>query len=213
MGTASNEAPLVARLDDARRAVYREHILDVAEAEFGRCGFSAAKVGDIATRAGISLATLYKTFASKADLWDALNTDRMEEFTRVVTERTSAIASPLERLLVGARAEVEFFAARDAFLQLHLRDGLSWGTASTFPGAGQGAQRVAWRTGMAMTAATAQEAIDAGELRQVRSEVAAAIVISSLQIWLTDWIATGRSRPIDQVADDVEEHLRRSLAV
>lgn len=212
MGEQSESTPLVERLDDARRAVYREHILNVAEAEFGRSGFAAAKVGDIATSAGISLATLYKSFASKDELWDVLNTDRMKEFTRVVTERTSGIASPLERILVGARTEIEFFAERDAFLRLHIRDGLSWGTASTYPGAGLGAQQVAWEVGMAMTAATAREAIEAGEIREMRPEVVAALVISSLQVWLTDWIATGRNRSVDEVADEVVEHLRRSLA-
>ena len=212
MGEKTDATALADRLDDARQAVYREHILNVAEVACGRSGFAAAKVGDIATNAGISLATLYKSFAGKADLWDALNADRMKEFTRVVTERTSGIASPLERLLVGARAEIEFFAEHDAFLDLHLRDGLSWGTASTFPGAGHGAQRVAWEAGMAMKAATAREAIEAGEARPMRAEVIAALVISSLQIWLTDWIATGRTRPVEVVADELLEHLRRSLA-
>ncbi len=212
MGKQKDAPALGARLDDARRAVYREHILNVAEIEFGRSGFAAAKVGDIATNAGISLGTLYKSFASKDELWDALNADRMADFTRIVTERTSNIASPLERILVGARVEIEYFVEHDAFLRLHLRDGLSWGTASTFPGAGQGAQRVAWQAGMAMTAATAKEAIDAGEVRPMSPEVVAALVISALQVWLTDWIATGRTRPAQQLADEVGEHLRLSLA-
>lgn len=200
------------RLGDARRTLYREHILSAAEHEFSRTGFAEVKVSDIARRAEVSLATLYKAFGSKDDLWDALNSERMEEFTRCVHARTRSVDSPLERLLIGARAEVEFFAEHEAFLRLHLNDGLSWGTASTIPGAGRGAQRSAWLAGMEMTAQTAREAIEAGEIRDLRPAVVAAVVISALQIWLTDWVAGGRQRPVTDVADEVVAHLRRSLA-
>ncbi|MFA6300241.1 MAG: hypothetical protein WC642_13810, partial [Nocardioides sp.] len=60
---------------------------------------------------------------------------------------------------------------------------------------------------------TAQAAIDAGEIKSHRPTVVAALVISSLQIWLTDWVAHGRDRPVGLVADEVVEHLRRTLAV
>ncbi|RNL61399.1 TetR/AcrR family transcriptional regulator [Nocardioides marmoriginsengisoli] len=199
-------------MDDARRAVYREHILSVAEDEFGRVGFAAAKVGDIAAGAGVSLSTVYKSFGSKDDLWDALNAERMKEFTQVVHAGTRLIDSPFERLLVGARLELEFFAERDSFLRLHLNDGLSWGTASVIPGAGRGAQRDAWKVGMELTAASAQAAADAGEIRPLRPSVVAALVISALQVWLTDWVAHDRDRPISVVADEVVDHLRSCLA-
>ncbi|WP_221177462.1 TetR/AcrR family transcriptional regulator [Nocardioides marmoriginsengisoli] len=209
---STESAPLANRLDDARRAVYREHILSVAEDEFGRVGFAAAKVGDIAAGAGVSLSTVYKSFGSKDDLWDALNAERMKEFTQVVHAGTRLIDSPFERLLVGARLELEFFAERDSFLRLHLNDGLSWGTASVIPGAGRGAQRDAWKVGMELTAASAQAAADAGEIRPLRPSVVAALVISALQVWLTDWVAHDRDRPISVVADEVVDHLRSCLA-
>jgi AcrR family transcriptional regulator len=213
MTETAESAPLADRLEVARRTLYREHILNAAEEQFSLTSFSAVKVGDIARSAGVSLATLYKNFRSKDELWDALNAERMVAFTEAVVARTRSISSPLERLLVGARTEVEFFAEREAFLRLHLNDGLSWGTASTIPGAGRGGQRAAWEAGMKMTAATAQAAIDAGEIKSYRPTVVAALVISSLQIWLTDWVAHGRDRPVGLVADEVVEHLRRTLAV
>lgn len=211
MADSLDAAPLAGRLEDARRALYREHLLDAAEVEFSRSAFASVKVSDIARRAGVSLATVYKFFDGKDALWDALNADRMAEFTRTVHARTRSLDSPLERLLTGARAEIEFFAERDAFLRLHLHDGLSWGTASALPGTGRGGQRSAWLTGMEMTARTAQAAIDAGEIRDLPPSVVASLVISALQIWLTDWVAHGSQRPVDQIADEVVTHLRHCL--
>lgn len=211
MAEIVDASPLSARLKDTRRELYREHILSAAEREFGETGFQAAKVSDIARRAGVSLATVYKNFGGKDDLWDALNAQRMAEFIEAVYSRTRSVDSPLEKILVGARAEVEFFAEREDFLRLHLTDGLSWGTASTYPGAGRGGQRTAWRTGMDMITRATEAAVKVGEIRGIRPIVAAALVISALQVWLTDWIANDRTRPVSVVADELVEHLRRCL--
>lgn len=212
MAQPANLSPLPLRLEGARRELYREHILGAAEYEFSGTGFGAVKVSDIARRAGVSLATVYKNFAGKDDLWDALNAQRMAEFTEAVHARTQSVASPLEKILVGARAEVEFFAERENFLRLHLNDGLSWGTASTLPGAGRGAQRTAWRTGMDMITRAAEAAVEAGEISGLRPSVVAALVISALQVWLTDWVAHDRDRPASVVAGEVVDHLRRCLS-
>ncbi|WP_231989960.1 TetR/AcrR family transcriptional regulator [Mycobacterium sp. 852002-51971_SCH5477799-a] len=201
----------IARLDDARRAMYHEQILASAEYEFARTGFTDAKVSAIAKTAGVSLATVYKHFTGKDQLWDALNSLRMTEFVDAVRTRTAPIDSPLEKILTGARAEVEFFAAHPHFLALHLHEGLSWGTASALIDAGRGGQREAWRTGMEMISHAAEAAIDAGEISALRPAVVASLVISALQIWLTEWIATDRALPIDKVADEVVDHLRCCL--
>lgn len=211
MAEPAGRSPLPGRLADARRTIYRDHILGAAEYEFSRTGFSSAKVSDIARRAGVSLATVYKNFGGKDDLWDALNAQRMTEFTQAVHACTQSVTSPLEKILVGVRAEVDFFAERDSFLRLHLKDGLSWGTASTLPEAGRGSQRTAWQTGMEMITRAADAAIEAGEISGLRPSIVAALVISALQVWLTEWTANNRDRPAAVVADEVVEHLRRCL--
>lgn len=211
MAKPAGLSPLPGRLEDARREIYRDHILGAAEYEFSRAGFSTAKVSDIARRAGVSLSTVYKNFGGKEDLWDALNAARMAEFTEAVLAHTQSVTSPLEKILVGARAEVEFFAERDSFLRLHLKDGLSWGTASTLPDAGRGSQRTAWQTGMDMITRAADAALEAGEIKGLRPSIVAALVISALQVWLTEWIANDRDRPASVVADEVVNHLRRCL--
>ena len=197
---------------DARREMYRQHILAAAEYEFARSGFNDARVAAIAQTAGISLATLYKHFAGKDDIWDVLNAQRMTEFTAAVRASTAAVPAPLEQILAAARAEVEFFAERPSFLQLHLNDGWSWGTASVLAKVGRGRQRDAWRTGMEMITRAAEAAAEAGEVVGLRPKIIAAIVISSLQVWLSDWVAEGRDRPAADVAEELVGHLRVCLA-
>jgi AcrR family transcriptional regulator len=207
--TRMRSKTVVADIADARRAMYRQQIVAAAEYEFSRAGFTEARVSEIAKTAGVSLATVYKHFAGKDDIWDALNADRMREFVAAVRARTETVDSPLEAILVGARAEVEFFAAHPNFLQLHINEGLSWASASAK--AGRGGQREAWRTGMEMITRAAAAAVEAGEITHLPPKIAGALVISALQIWLTDWVATGRTTPIEIVADDVVQHLKVSL--
>lgn len=209
MGT-TRSTPLVADMADARRVMYQQQIVAAAEYEFSQTGFTDAKVSEIAKTAGVSLATVYKYFAGKDDIWDALNAARMQEFVATVRARTEGLDSPLEAILVGARAEVEFFAAHPHFLQLHINEGLSWASASVETG--RGGQRAAWRTGMEMITRAAEAAVDAGEITQLPPQIAGALVVSALQIWLTDWVSAGKTKPIEAVADAVVQHLRVSLA-
>ncbi|MGV0732080.1 TetR/AcrR family transcriptional regulator [Mycolicibacter sinensis] len=199
-------------LDDARRAMYRRQILAAAEYEFGQTGFTGARVGAIAKRAGVSLTTVYRHFSGKDELWDALNAERMTEFVAAVQGRTDKNATALDNILSAARVEVEFFAGHPNFLHLHLRDGLSWGTATTLIDAGRGEQREVWRTGMDMITRAAEAAIEAGEITRLRPAVVASLVISALQIWLTDWVAGDCRQPVEALADEVVAHLRRCLA-
>ncbi|MDN4519188.1 TetR/AcrR family transcriptional regulator [Mycolicibacterium sp. jd] len=199
----------VADIADARRTMYRQQIVAAAEYEFSQTGFTDARMSEIAKTAGVSLATVYKHFAGKDDIWDALNAERMQEFVSAVHARTETVESPLEAILVGVRAEVEFFAAHPHFLQLHINEGLSW--ASPSGDAGRGGQRAAWRTGMEMITRAAEAAVKAGEITGLRPEIAGALVISALQVWLTDWVTRGKVTPIEAVADAVVRHLHISL--
>lgn len=198
----------VTSIDDARRAMYRRQILAAAEYEFSQTGFTGARMGAIATSAGVSLTTVYRHFSGKDELWDALNAERMSEFVTAVQQRTDENATPLEKILGAAWAEIEFFAEHPNFLQLHLREGLSWGTAATLIDVGRGKQREVWRTGMEMLTRGAEAAVEAGEITRLRPAVVASLVISVLQIWLTHWVAGDCRQPIEALADEVVAHLR-----
>lgn len=194
---------------DVRRSMYRQQILTAAEYEFARSGFSDAKVSSIARTADLSLATLYKNFSGKDEIWSALNTQRMNEMAGMARAASDVFDSPFDRMLAGLRAQVEFFVQHPNFLRLHIAEGWNWATASE---SGRGDQRQVWRAGIALMTRAAQAAEAAGELDAVRPAIAAQLAIAALQVWLTDWIESGGIRPSEQVADEVVDHLRRAFA-
>lgn len=193
---------------DARREMYRQQILTAAEYEFARAGFTDAKVTAVAATADLSLATLYKSFKSKDEIWNALVAQRMKELVGLALAATDSVESPLERIVVGARAQVEFFAQHPNFLRLNVKENWNWATATE---AGRGGQRAAWRTGVDMMTHAAQAAVEAGELTHMRPTVVAGLAISALQVWLTEWINSGTQRSHSHVADELQDYLRRLL--
>lgn len=194
---------------EARREMYRQQIVAAAELEFARTGFDKTKVADIARTADVSVDTVYKNFDGKNDIWDALNRLRMDGFVDAGERAMVGLTSPLERLLCLARAEVLFFADHPNFLELHIREGWSWATAGLE--LGRGVQRDAWRTGLNIVMALAEDAIAAGEIVAMRPSIVAGLAVSSLQVWLTDWVNSDRDRPAQDVADELVAHLQRTL--
>ena len=84
---------------DERRGLYRDLVLSAAEREFARVGYAEAKMAAIAKASDLSLATVYKTFPGKSEIWNDLHAERMTALLALVEERTAAAGSPLDRLL------------------------------------------------------------------------------------------------------------------
>jgi AcrR family transcriptional regulator len=192
-------------IQEARREMYRRQILGAAELEFGRTGFTDARMEAIASTAGVSLATVYKTFAGKLDIWNALHTDRMAALLSAVEAATRTSATPFERLLAGVAAVARFLAEHEGYLDLNLRAGFGW--ASNAEG-GQGVQRTVWSAGLDMVSAGVEAAVERGELPDIRPRVAAGMIVSALQVWLADWVSSGRDRPAEVVIDELTLRLR-----
>jgi AcrR family transcriptional regulator len=75
MNSASDRLP---RRRDEARALFRNAILDAAEAVFAERGFHGARIQDIAARARIAVGTVYNHFAQKDDVLSALLEERTE---------------------------------------------------------------------------------------------------------------------------------------
>jgi AcrR family transcriptional regulator len=86
-----------------------DRILDAAEARFAAKGFDATSLGDIADDVGIRAPSLYKHFASKQELWEAVLARLLDPYVEL-----------LGKLLVvpGNAAEAE--ANLDAVLEHYL---------------------------------------------------------------------------------------------
>lgn len=194
---------------EERQALYRRLLVEAAEREFARAGFDAVKVSEIARAADLSLATLYKAFSGKEEVWNELHHQRMTSLLGLVEARMEAAAdSPLERLLAGIAAASEFLTENVAYLELNLRTATGWLTASGTTGA----QRTVWGEGMNMIASGVEAARAAGELRPLRPTLATGMVISAMQVWLADWVDSGRDRPAGEVISELVANLRLLLA-
>ena len=84
------------RRKDARPA----ELLDAALSEFFEKGFAAARLEDIATRAGVSKGTIYRYFDSKEDVFEALVT----AIPQANVEAMRAAASGGSRLTMPSRS-------------------------------------------------------------------------------------------------------------
>lgn len=81
----------------------RQRLVEAALDEFSERGFAAARMEDIASRAGLSKGTLYLYFDSKEGLFEELidtiavpNVERIEELARAAPSATQAIEAFLE---------------------------------------------------------------------------------------------------------------------
>jgi AcrR family transcriptional regulator len=71
------------RSDDETRAL----IFEAARQEFASSGYAATCMEDVARRAGISTKTLYRLLPNKAALFEAMVTERIDQFVSVVKLR------------------------------------------------------------------------------------------------------------------------------
>lgn len=197
----------VGSIHDARRDMYRQQVLRAAEVEFAKAGFAATPMSAIAATAGLSLATVYKAFAGKAEIWDALHTERMEALLAYVDSAERGGTS-LDRLLNGVRQVALFLTENPTYLDLSLQAGGGWANSAD---SGRGVQRTVWSSGLDMIVAGVESAVSAGDLNGIRPRVAAGLIVSALQVWLSDWVATGRVEDPVSVVDDMIARLRLTL--
>lgn len=197
----------IGSIHEARRDMYRQQVLRAAEAEFGKAGFTATPMNAIAATAGLSLATVYKAFAGKAEIWDALHAERMRELLRYV-ESADRGGTSLDRLLNGVRRVALFLAENPAYLDLSLKAGGGWANSAD---GGHGVQRTVWNSGLDMIAAGVESALASGEVSGIRPRVAAGLIVSALQVWLSDWAAGDRDEDPVPLVDDMIARLRLML--
>ncbi|MBW0272612.1 TetR family transcriptional regulator [Nocardia sp. MH4] len=76
-----------------------EKLLDSALSAFLDFGIKRTSMGEIARRAGISPATLYRRFESKNDLVEAVGVREAQRYVAEIDERVRAVTEPGEQLV------------------------------------------------------------------------------------------------------------------
>jgi AcrR family transcriptional regulator len=111
-------AQKIEREEAGRAAARRRQVLTVASELFAAKGFEATSIRDIATAAGMMSGSLYYHFASKEDLYIAVQDASISKIFNAVAQAIPGIADPWERLEAAAIAHVEAMLDRSGFLVL-----------------------------------------------------------------------------------------------
>ncbi|HEY5243258.1 MAG TPA: TetR/AcrR family transcriptional regulator [Polyangiaceae bacterium] len=127
-----NIEPPLRRRDEAR-ALFRNAILDAAEAVFAERGFHGARIQDIAERARIAVGTVYNHFEDKDDVLGALLEQRSEEMISQL-HPVRDDRGPFDiRLRARVARVLAYVQAHRAFFAIANEQGLFAGTVA--PGA------------------------------------------------------------------------------
>ncbi len=174
------------RRRDEARALFRNAILDAAEAVFAERGFHGARIQDIAAHARIAVGTVYNHFEQKDDVLTALLEERTEEMLALLraTDRAPTFEAHLRARIARLLTYVE---EHRAFFAVATEHGLFAGTAA--PGAPATTKRLRRvEKFRAAFAALVEEGIAADALEPIGADVLArflggtirAFVLSSL---------------------------------
>lgn len=197
------------RLQAAKRALYREAILDAAEREFAAHGYEQAKVTAIAKGAGVSLATLYGTFPKKHDVYRALQKDRLEQLMRTVGGQVMQAKDPFERLRGGIEGYLRFHMEHPDYLRGQLREGVPWGTTDQLR---TPEQTQAWEAGRVMMMTAFGAGMDEGWFVRDDPELCARTATAMSQVRLSLWIDRDMAQSPDEVARAAMLQLLRTFA-
>ena len=198
--------PQARKLRDARDALYREHILEIAERVFAEQGFAATRMQDIAAAAGISLATLYQSYPGKEDLYRGVLITRDRAMLEAVTSRWSgAIAAPesVEQVLVLMETHLHFLLDHPEYLRLLLRTGYAWYDRAAQP---TDAEQQMWERGLRSIEAVLAWGVQRKVFNPGNATDQARLLIASQQArfanWATDGMRQARAEVVAQIQAD-----------
>jgi AcrR family transcriptional regulator len=195
------------RAQSARHALYRDLVIEAAEATFAEHGVESSKMEQIAEAAGLSLGTVYAVFRGKAAIVDALHERRLREVLERAAQVVRGLSDPLEMLIAGVRAYVEYFLANPDYLRMYIAEGTSWGMR-----AGESARPTrakAWSEGIAMQERLFGQGIEAGIFHAGNPNRMARTMVAMQQVRLADWLADDMADDPDTIIAEIELQLRR----
>jgi AcrR family transcriptional regulator len=196
------------RLANARRAMYREVIVDAAEAVFAEHGYDAAKVQVIAKAAGLSLATFYGVFPKKWDAYRAVQADRLAALMQQVGTQVMAASDAFDRVRAGLEGYLRFHMAQPQFLRVQLRERVPWGTTDELR---TPEQTRAWELGLEMLMASVREGMREGMFRVDDAELCARMATAMGQVRLALWVGRDMQEDPDDVAREATRQFVRTF--
>jgi AcrR family transcriptional regulator len=198
------------RRRDEARALFRNAILDAAEAVFAERGFHGARIQDIAQRARIAVGTVYNHFEQKDDVLSALLEERVEGLVAQLRGRAGdpkvfrpRLQSRMTRLFV-------YVGQHRAFLAIASEQGLFAGAAA--PGARatpRNAQQIeAFR---AELRAIVEEGIASGDLEALRADDLAGFLGGTMRSFVLSSLAQREGDASEQARMTVDLFLHGAV--
>jgi AcrR family transcriptional regulator len=193
------EPPL--RRRDEARALFRNAILDAAEAVFAERGFHGARIQDIAERARTAVGTVYNHFEDKDDVLGALLEQRSEE----IASQLHAVRDdrgPFEaRLRARVGRLLEYVQAHRAFYAIANEQGLFAGTVA--PGARATPKRLRHVERLrAVFGALVEEGITSGDLEPLQGDAVLRFFGGTIRAFVLSSI-TERTTDVDEDASTI----------
>jgi AcrR family transcriptional regulator len=194
----------------ARDEMYEGVVLDVAEGLFAEVGVDRCQVKDVAGRAGISLTTLYRYFASKEALLEGVHERRLEELMRRIGKAMGKQRAPLEMILAANEAHLRFHMEHPAYLGMHLREGNAWFDTSKLRCR---AQIEVVEEGHKRTTASFAAGIRAGVFVDDPPALMARASVAANHVHLAHWMLEGMKEQPDAVVARARAHFVRAFCV
>jgi AcrR family transcriptional regulator len=169
-------------------------ILSEAERIFARKGFEGASMRDIALACGISKSLLYHHFASKDEIYSRVAVGSTDELYLFVRDRIPA-GPPSAKIRAFMVATAEYFR----------RHRWAWIASTTAfwndPDRHRQKERLTRRDRYEnFLRSLIEDAIEAGEIRNVDVPMAGRLILSSLN-WMHRWYNPNKSATPEQIAD------------
>jgi AcrR family transcriptional regulator len=197
-----------AKARNAKTSMYRSLIVDAAEGLFANRGYEGTRMQDVATESGISLGTLYSVFDGKSDIYEAVQDERLGQLFLLAGRTMASDDKASERLVRGNRVFIGWLTEHPAFLRIHLNNSGAW--ASNPQDVGEGLVN-AWRRGIDLIALVIDEAMREGDAFQGDPVIAARTMVAIQQVHMSAWVESGMPGDAEDLADQIEEQLRRTL--
>lgn len=192
-----NIEPPLRRRDEAR-ALFRNAILDAAEAVFAERGFHGARIQDIAERARIAVGTVYNHFEDKDDVLGALLEQRSEEMISQL-HPVRDDRGPFDiRLRARVARVLAYVQAHRAFFAIANEQGLFAGTVA--PGARATHKRLRHVEKLrAVFDALVEEGISSGDLEPLPGDTLVRFFGGTVRAFVLSSIV-GRTADVDEDA-------------
>jgi TetR/AcrR family transcriptional regulator, fatty acid metabolism regulator protein len=195
------------RLARPRTSDKRRRILDAAIHVFARKGYFAARVSDIAKKAGVADGTIYLYFRNKEDLLVRLFDEVMSEHVEEAQEAVRALPSAPERLRAIAERHLAVLGGnRDlaAVFQVELRQSTRFMERFT----------ASWlRDYFALLDEVIEGGQRDGSLRaDVSRRLAAKMLFGALDETVTSWLLSEKRYPLNEQAAPVVDLFLRGAA-